>query len=93
MRRRATLALVALLAAGSAAGVRAEGGPSGESLARFRQAVAGAGCKVTEVNLKTVLVEAGMDETEAGVIASVLVARGEAVLDGAELRLTVAPCD
>jgi hypothetical protein len=87
MRLGALVAVVAL-----SGPVWAEGGPPEESLARFREAVAAAGCTVTEANQKTVLAEAGMDETEAGVIASVLVERGEALLDGSTLRLTVAPC-
>lgn len=89
MTGRAALAVLIALRTASA---HAEGGPSAESIERFRQAVAVAGCTVTEVNLKTVLAEAGMDEIEASVIASVLVERGEAVLEDNRLRLTVAPC-
>jgi hypothetical protein len=80
---------VLTLAAGAAS---AEGGPSAESVARFAQAVAAAGCVVTEMNRKTVLAEAEMDETEAGVIAGWLVARGEADLTEAALRLTTGAC-
>lgn len=87
IRRLASVCV--LLAAGAAV---AEGGPSAESVARFEQAVAAAGCVVTEMNRKTVLAEAEMNETEAGVIAGWLVARDEADLTDTALRLTTGAC-
>ena len=87
MTLRLAIALVC-----AAAPALAEGGPSAESIARFEQAVAAAGCVVTEENRKTVLDAAEMDETEAGVIASWLAAQGRAELTEAALRLTEGAC-
>jgi hypothetical protein len=75
-----------------AAPALAEGGPSAEAVARFIQAVEVAGCQVTELNRKTVLAEAEMDETEAEVIVSVLVQRGEGQLGDGTFTLKTGPC-
>ncbi|MCR8723274.1 hypothetical protein [Frigidibacter sp. ROC022] len=82
-----TLALLAALPA------RAEGGPSAESQARLAQAIAAAGCVVNELNQRTILSEAEMDETEAGVIVSLWMTDGRAVPEGdSNLRLKIEGC-
>ena len=87
MIARAVLALVAL-----ASPAFAEGGPSAESVARLVQAIQVAGCVVTEVNQGTVLKEAEMDETEAGVIVSMLIDDGKAVFVDNGLHLKTGTC-
>lgn len=85
----AALAGFALVAAGPAL---AEGGPKAEAVERFVQAVATAGCIVTELNRKTVLSEAEMTEPEAEVIVSVLVQRGDGMLGPDSFTLKSGRC-
>ena len=88
MRRPAALAL--LLAAGPG---WAEGGPSAESVARLSQAIAAAGCVVTEVNQPVILKAAEMTEAEASVIVDRLIADGKVIPEGDHaLRLVAEGC-
>jgi hypothetical protein len=76
-----------------AAAAQAEGGPSAESVNRLAQAIAAADCEVNEVNQATILEQAEMDESEAGVIVSTWIDAGEAVYGDGTLRLLIEPCN